>query len=267
MLWLECAVLLMRQEAPQNTTGKLCRDYSAAALHQQYVQKTCTGPLRSRHRLCRVQLWGSALWKGSASCGPVYSQPVQMTELGCLQELGGAFLSCCMSLTQDCHLHEQSALQDDADMADWEEAAGISAPLYEIVDTVFELQSRGFFRRQVSSTAPQSIHAHAIEPSIAVWRYALCDRVACMVARQVLPPAAVDAIIEWLLPNLRTPEHILPARAQVFGLARQMLPLAAGGAIIEWPLSDLRALRMPPACAGVWGGPADAVSGSRGRHR
>lgn len=34
-------------------------------------------------------------------------------------------------------------------MADWEEAAGISAPLYEIVDTVFELQSRGFFRRQV----------------------------------------------------------------------------------------------------------------------
>ena len=35
-------------------------------------------------------------------------------------------------------------------MADWEEAAGISAPLYEIVDTVFELQSRGFFRRQVT---------------------------------------------------------------------------------------------------------------------
>ncbi len=41
-------------------------------------------------------------------------------------------------------------LQEDADMADWEEAAGISAPLYEIVDTVFELQSRGFFRRQVT---------------------------------------------------------------------------------------------------------------------
>ena len=36
-------------------------------------------------------------------------------------------------------------------MADWEEAAGISAPLYEIVDTVFELQSRGFFRRQVTT--------------------------------------------------------------------------------------------------------------------
>ncbi len=34
-------------------------------------------------------------------------------------------------------------------MADWEEAAGISAPLYDIVDTLFELQSRGFFRRQV----------------------------------------------------------------------------------------------------------------------
>lgn len=40
-------------------------------------------------------------------------------------------------------------LQDDLDMADWEEAAGISAPLYDIVDTLFELQSRGFFRRQV----------------------------------------------------------------------------------------------------------------------
>ena len=32
---------------------------------------------------------------------------------------------------------------------DWEESAGISAPLYDIVDVVFELRSRGFFRRQV----------------------------------------------------------------------------------------------------------------------
>ena len=32
---------------------------------------------------------------------------------------------------------------------DWEESAGISAPLYDIVDAVFELRSRGFFRRQV----------------------------------------------------------------------------------------------------------------------
>ena len=38
--------------------------------------------------------------------------------------------------------------QED-ELADWEEAAGISAPLYEIVDCLFELQSRGFFRRQV----------------------------------------------------------------------------------------------------------------------
>ena len=42
-------------------------------------------------------------------------------------------------------------VQDDPDMADWEEAAGISAPLYDIVDTLFELQSRGFFRRQVGT--------------------------------------------------------------------------------------------------------------------
>lgn len=44
-------------------------------------------------------------------------------------------------------------------MADWEEAAGISAPLYEIVDTVFELQSRGFFRRQVRTALPHDTHA------------------------------------------------------------------------------------------------------------
>ena len=58
---------------------------------------------------------------------------------------------------------EARVLQDDADMADWEEAAGISAPLYEIVDTVFELQSRGFFRRQVREAHPHiTPYAHAI---------------------------------------------------------------------------------------------------------
>ena len=46
-------------------------------------------------------------------------------------------------------------------MADWEEAAGISAPLYDIVDTLFELQSRGFFRRQVcyAPHAPRAVEA------------------------------------------------------------------------------------------------------------
>ncbi len=29
-------------------------------------------------------------------------------------------------------------------------SAGISAPLYEMVDCLFQLQTRGFFRRQVS---------------------------------------------------------------------------------------------------------------------
>lgn len=46
------------------------------------------------------------------------------------------------------------ALQQDGEGAgagslDWEDSAGISAPLYDIVDVVFELGSRGFFRRQV----------------------------------------------------------------------------------------------------------------------
>ena len=57
----------------------------------------------------------------------------------------------CAFIAGDCRLSSSvRLLQEDADMADWEEAAGISAPLYEIVDTVFELQSRGFFRRQVT---------------------------------------------------------------------------------------------------------------------
>lgn len=30
-----------------------------------------------------------------------------------------------------------------------DESAGISAPLYDVVDVLFQLQSRGFFRRQV----------------------------------------------------------------------------------------------------------------------
>ena len=32
---------------------------------------------------------------------------------------------------------------------DWDDAVGISMPLYTLVDVLFELQSRGFFRRQV----------------------------------------------------------------------------------------------------------------------
>ena len=36
---------------------------------------------------------------------------------------------------------------------DWEDCAGVSAPLYDIVDVVFELGSRGFFRRQVHLSA------------------------------------------------------------------------------------------------------------------
>ena len=32
-----------------------------------------------------------------------------------------------------------------------EESAGISAPLYDVIDVLFELQSRGIFRRQVCS--------------------------------------------------------------------------------------------------------------------
>ncbi|KAK9807024.1 hypothetical protein WJX72_010915 [[Myrmecia] bisecta] len=81
---------------------------------------------------------------------------------------------------------------------DWEESAGISSPLYEIVDVVFHLQSRGFFRRQVFG-----------------------------VARQVLSLVAGDAIDEYLLSQLRMlrQEHTL-ARI-IHGLQNMLWP---GGA-------------------------------------
>jgi len=59
--------------------------------------------------------------------------------------------------------------------ADWEEVAGASAPLYELVGAVFELHRRGFFRRQVFG-----------------------------VARQVLSLVAGGAIDDWMLRKLRT---------------------------------------------------------------
>ena len=46
--------------------------------------------------------------------------------------------------------YQQEAESGGVGGLDWEDSAGISAPLYDIVDVVFELGSRGFFRRQVS---------------------------------------------------------------------------------------------------------------------
>ena len=41
---------------------------------------------------------------------------------------------------------------------DWDENMGISAPLYDIVDVVFGLQTRGFLRRQVRLAATNLLH-------------------------------------------------------------------------------------------------------------
>mmetsp|Transcript_13710 Transcript_13710/g.41406 ORF Transcript_13710/g.41406 Transcript_13710/m.41406 type:complete len:1265 (+) Transcript_13710:304-4098(+) len=41
--------------------------------------------------------------------------------------------------------------------AEWEDSTGVSAPLYEVVDVVFELGSRGFFRRQIFTVARQAL--------------------------------------------------------------------------------------------------------------
>ena len=37
---------------------------------------------------------------------------------------------------------------------DAEENMGISSPLYQIIDVVFDLRARGFLRRQVASPSP-----------------------------------------------------------------------------------------------------------------
>ena len=121
---------------------------------------------------------------------------------------------------------ESGALQDDADMADWEEAAGISAPLYEIVDTVFELQSRGFFRRQVSRDLPHE----------ALWR----------------PRSGAE---QGRASSLCALENVSSARS--VGVGRQMLFLVAGTVDRSSSRPDNR-----PACAGVWGGHTDAGAGS-----
>ncbi len=73
-----------------------------------------------------------------------------------------------------------------------------AAPLYEIVDCVFQLQTRGFFRRQVFS-----------------------------VARQVLSLVAGDAIDVYLLSRLRLlrQEHTIARVVQSI----QVCALCAGG--------------------------------------
>ena len=40
---------------------------------------------------------------------------------------------------------------------DWEDNIGISAPLYDIIDEIFGLQSRGFVRRQVGLSSVAKI--------------------------------------------------------------------------------------------------------------
>ncbi len=49
---------------------------------------------------------------------------------------------------------------------DWDDAVGISMPLYTLVDVLFELQSRGFFRRQVRRSnqecRPEARNSHSL---------------------------------------------------------------------------------------------------------
>ena len=59
----------------------------------------------------------------------------------------GTMRSALRNLHPNNNLHAQAA-EEAADAVDWDDAVGISMPLYTLVDVLFELQSRGFFRRQ-----------------------------------------------------------------------------------------------------------------------
>jgi hypothetical protein len=89
-----------------------------------------------------------------------------------------------------------------------EAVGGLTGPLYQLVDTVFELQLRGFFRRQVSSPAP--------------------------------PAGLQSACSRELLPKPTTAP--CPAAPQVLTMARQALSLIAGDALDVWLLQQIRAV-------------------------
>lgn len=54
-----------------------------------------------------------------------------------------------MGCPHDVLLSQTAEERGDCSGLALEEAAGVSAPLYDVVDVLFELQSRGYFRRQV----------------------------------------------------------------------------------------------------------------------
>ena len=157
-----------------------------------------------------------------------------------------------------------SCPQED-ELADWEEAAGISAPLYEIVDTLFELQSRGFFRRQVWLCAPVGLLAGVEQPRASAalgWCSPAFVKTSVLLTHPNFPALVWAANVLYGQPSKKDASgfglwsqilgveadrwrtHWLACMcAQVFGVARQVLSLVAGGAIDEWLLSWLRGLR------------------------
>ena len=70
-------------------------------------------------------------------------------------------------------MHEAAASVIPEGLA-WEESAGISAPLLDIVDVLFNLQSHGFFRRQVGHVSSiSSFVLHICRVSIACLHFLL----------------------------------------------------------------------------------------------
>lgn len=139
---------------------------------------------------------------------------------------------------------------------DWEDSAGVSAPLYDIVDVVFELGSRGFFRRQVLDTRcflhmtsecgtalHQGAYAALVRPAKTGVEWSL------RASRQ----RAMSVSISRHCASLQVPTSSAVSAShhsdnfclspQIFSVGRQVLSLIAGGAIDVFLLGQLRLLR------------------------
>ena len=149
---------------------------------------------------------------------------------------------------------------------DWEDSAGVSAPLYDIVDVVFELGSRGFFRRQVwerSKGRMRTPRLARLQGSCLGFALSLaalplyscgsentCRSQAAQSNAVLLYPFArrlkgmkvsCHRSICSMLMQTMSPTH--PGRLQIFTVGRQALSLVAGGAIDVFLLGQLRLLR------------------------
>ncbi|KAG7671832.1 hypothetical protein Ndes2526B_g07257 [Nannochloris sp. 'desiccata'] len=153
---------------------------------------------------------------------------------------GGAGGGYCNSNTTDHPLLNSSA--HSASQLDLEACTGISAPLYELVDCVFQLQTRGFFRRQVYTVARQVLSI-AIGDAIDVYLLAKLS-----LLRQ---ESTIGRVIQLIQSSLwpggtwfqRTPEFkaLHPEVSQLSFEEELMSPTARGGPRSGGPAPGMQA--------------------------